>query len=52
MEDENGDPRADSDKIINRWRNCFIQLWNVHNVSDVRQMEIYTAEPLLPAVAM
>jgi hypothetical protein len=27
---------------------CFPQLLNVHNVSDVRQIEIHTAEPLVP----
>jgi hypothetical protein len=30
------------------WKNCFSQLLNVHNVSDVRQMEIYMAERRLP----
>jgi hypothetical protein len=31
---------ADSHKILNRWKNYFSQLLNVHNVSDVRQIEI------------
>ena len=31
-----------------RWRNHFSQLLNVHGVNDVRQMEIHTAEPLVP----
>jgi len=31
-----------------RWRNHFSQLLNVHAVNDVRQTEIYTAEPLVP----
>jgi hypothetical protein len=26
----------------------FFQLFNVHNISDGRQIEIYTAEPLVP----
>jgi hypothetical protein len=39
---------ADSYNILNRWKNYFSQLLNVHRVSDVRQMEIYTAEPLIP----
>jgi hypothetical protein len=26
----------------------FSQLLNVHNVSDVRQIEIHTSEPLVP----
>jgi hypothetical protein len=44
-EDENGDLLADS-HILNRWRN-YSQLLNAHRVSDVRQTEIYTAEPLV-----
>jgi hypothetical protein len=31
-----------------RWRNYFSQILNVHGVSDVRQVEIHTAEPLVP----
>jgi hypothetical protein len=33
---------------VNRWKNYFSQLLNVHRVSDVRQIEIQTAEPLVP----
>jgi hypothetical protein len=29
--------------------NYFSQLLNVHNVSDVRQTEVYIAEPLVPS---
>jgi hypothetical protein len=39
---------ADSHNILNRWRNYFSRLLNVHRVSDVRQMEIHTIEPLVP----
>jgi hypothetical protein len=31
-----------------RWRNYFSQILNVHGVSEVRQAEIHTAEPLVP----
>ena len=31
-----------------RWRNYFSQILNVHGVSDVRQVEIHTAETLVP----
>ena len=31
-----------------RSRNYFSQILNVHGVSDVRQAEIHTAEPLVP----
>jgi len=34
--------------MLARWRNHFSQLLSVHGVSDVRQTEIRTTEPLLP----
>jgi hypothetical protein len=39
---------VDSHSILNRWKNYFSQLLNVHRVSDVRQIEIYTAQSLVP----
>ncbi|PNF41580.1 hypothetical protein B7P43_G12088 [Cryptotermes secundus] len=48
VKDENGDLLADSHNILNRQRKYFSQLLNVHRVSDVRQTEIDTAEPLVP----
>jgi hypothetical protein len=30
-----------------KWKNSFYQLLNVHNISDARHIEIYSAEPLL-----
>jgi hypothetical protein len=48
VKDENGDLLADIHNILNRWKNYFSQLFNVHNVSDVRQIEVHTAEPLVP----
>jgi hypothetical protein len=48
MKDENGDLLADSRNILNKWKNYFSQLLNVHNISDVRQIEVHTAEPLVP----
>jgi hypothetical protein len=45
---ENGDLLADSRSILNRWKNYFCQLLNVHGVNDGRQTEIHTAEPLVP----
>jgi hypothetical protein len=47
VKDENGDLLADS-HIVNRWKNYFSELLNVHRVNDFRQMEIHTAEPLVP----
>jgi hypothetical protein len=48
VKDENGDLLPDSHNIFNRWKNYFSQLLNVRNVSDVRQIEVHTAEPLVP----
>jgi hypothetical protein len=31
-----------------RWRSYFSQLLNVHRVNNVRQIEVHTAEPLIP----
>jgi hypothetical protein len=45
--DEGGDLLVDSLNNLNRQKNCFCQFLNVHNVSDVRQMEVHTAEPLV-----
>jgi hypothetical protein len=47
VKDENGDLLADSYNILNRWKNYFSQLLNVHNVNDDRQIEVHTAEPLM-----
>jgi hypothetical protein len=47
VKDENGDLLADSHNILNRWKN-YSQLLNVHNVSDVRQIEVHMAEQLVP----
>jgi hypothetical protein len=48
VKDENGDLLANSHNILNRWKNYLSQLLNVHTVSNVRQIEIHTAEPLVP----
>jgi hypothetical protein len=42
VKDKNGDLLADSHNTLNRWKNYFFQLLNVHRFSDVRQVEIYT----------
>ena len=46
--DEKVDLVADSRSIVARWRNYFSQLFNVHGVKDVGQVEIPTADPLVP----
>jgi hypothetical protein len=44
MKDENGDLLEDSHNIMNRWKIYFSQSLNVHRVSDVRHIEIHTAQ--------
>jgi hypothetical protein len=46
--DEQGDLVVDFHSILDRWRNYFSQLLNVHGVNDVGQAEIHTAELLVP----
>ena len=48
VKDEKCSLVTDSHNILPMWRNNCSQLWNVHVVSEVRQTEIYTVEPLLP----
>jgi hypothetical protein len=48
VKDENCDLLEDSHSILNKWKNYFSQLLNVHRVSDVRQVEIHIAELLVP----
>jgi hypothetical protein len=44
---DNGDLLADSHSVLNRWKNYFCQLLNVHGVNDIMQTEIHTAESLV-----
>jgi len=39
---------TDCHNILTRCRKHFSELLNVHEVNDVRQTEIHTAEPLVP----
>jgi hypothetical protein len=48
VKDENEDLLSDSQNILNRWKNYFSQLLNVHDVSDIRQIGVHTAETLVP----
>jgi hypothetical protein len=48
MKDENGDLLPDSYNILNRWRNYYSKLLNIHRVSDVKQIEIMAAKSVLP----
>jgi hypothetical protein len=46
--DEKGDLVTDCYSIVAGWRNQFSQLFIEYTVSDVRQLEIHTEEPLAP----
>jgi hypothetical protein len=48
VKNENFDLLANFNNSVNRWKSYFSQLLNVHNVSDVGQIEIHTADPLGP----
>jgi hypothetical protein len=48
VNDDNGDLLADSHNILSRWKNYFSQLLNVHNVSDIRHIEVHMTETLVP----
>jgi hypothetical protein len=48
IKDENGNLLANFHSVLNRWKNFFNQVLNVHGVHNVRQMDIQTAEPLVP----
>jgi len=48
VKDEKGDMVTDTHTLLDRWRNYFSQPKNIHEISDVMQTEIHTAEPLVP----
>jgi hypothetical protein len=47
VKDESDDLLEDSHIVFNRRKNYVSPLLNVHMASDVRQIEIHTAEPIL-----
>jgi hypothetical protein len=48
VKDKIGDLHADSHRILNRWKNYFSHVLNLHRASDVSKKETHTAEPLIP----
>jgi DNA polymerase III delta prime subunit len=48
IKDEIGNLLADHQNALNRWKEFFNKVLCVHAVHDVRQMDIHTAEPLVP----
>jgi hypothetical protein len=48
VKEERGDLLVDPHKILNRWKNYFCQLFNIHSAGGVRQNEMHTVEPFVP----
>jgi hypothetical protein len=48
IKDENGNLLADTQSVLNRWKNFFNQVLYIPGVHGVRQMDIHTAESLMP----
>jgi hypothetical protein len=49
---QNVNPLAKSQNVLNRWKDFFNQVLNIHGVYDVRQMDIHTTEPLVPGPSL
>jgi hypothetical protein len=47
IKDGNGNLLADPYGVLNRWKNSFNQVLNVHGIHDVKQTDKHTAEPLV-----
>jgi hypothetical protein len=47
VKDKRGDLLVDPYKILNRCKNYFCQMLNIHKTGDVRQQEMHTAEPFV-----
>jgi hypothetical protein len=52
IKDENVNLVADPQNVLNRWKNFFNQVLNVHGLHDVRQTDIHLAEPLVPETSL
>jgi hypothetical protein len=50
LKDNQGDLPADSLNILSKIKNYFLQLLNIHRISDVGQREKHTAEMLVPDI--
>jgi hypothetical protein len=48
VKDDTGNLLADPHKILNRWKNYFCQLLNIHRAGGVRKTEMHVAELLVP----
>jgi hypothetical protein len=48
VKDERGDLLVEHHKILNRWKNYFCQLLNVHGEGGIRETEMQTTDPFVP----
>jgi hypothetical protein len=48
VKEEGVDLLVEPHKILNRWKNYFCQLLNIHRAGAVRQTEMRTAQPFVP----
>jgi hypothetical protein len=48
VNDENDDLFADFHSILNKWKNYFSHLLNIHGANNVKQTEMHTVEPSTP----
>jgi hypothetical protein len=48
MKDDKGNLLADPQSVLNRWKNVFNQVLNIHGVHNIRQKDTQMAEPLVP----
>jgi hypothetical protein len=48
LKDQRGNLLVHAHKILNRWKNYFCELLNVHGACGGRQTEMHTAEPFVP----
>jgi hypothetical protein len=47
IKDENGNLLTEPYRVLNKWKNIFNRVLNVHGVHDVRQIDTHMAEPLV-----
>ena len=52
IKNQNEELLADSNSILNRWKDYLSQLLNVHKDNYVGEIEIQTAEPLIPDLTL
>ena len=52
IKNENEELLSDSNSILNRWKDYFSQLLNVHKTNDMGEIQIQTAMPHIPEPAL